>query len=102
MFQGTGSDVGKSLLTAGLCRAYTRRGLRFGRSSRRTCRTTPPSPTTAAKSAGLRRCRRAPAASRPVIDMNPVLLKPQTDVGAQVVVQGRILGNAAALDYAKP
>ena len=52
-------------------------GCRCGRSSRRTCRTTPRSPPTAARSAGPRRCRRAPARTPPVVDMNPVLLKPQ-------------------------
>ena len=65
MIQGTGSDVGKSLIVAGLCRAFTRRGISVsGRSSRRTCRTTPPSPPTAARSAARRRCRRWPAACR--------------------------------------
>ena len=47
----------------------------------------------AARSGGRRRCRRAPAACRHRSHMNPVLLKPQTEVGAQVVVQGRVLGN---------
>ena len=42
MFQGTGSDVGKSLIVAGLCRSLTNRGLAVRRSSRRTCRTTRP------------------------------------------------------------
>jgi adenosylcobyric acid synthase len=99
MFQGTGSDVGKSLLTAGLCRAYTRRGLAVR----------PFKPQNMSNNAAVTRdggeIGRAQALQaracgvQPVIDMNPVLLKPQTDVGAQVVVQGRILGNAGALDY---
>ena len=55
-------------------------GCGCGRSSRRTCRTTPRSPPTAARSAGPRRCRRGPAAA-PLTDMNPVLLKPQSEGG---------------------
>jgi adenosylcobyric acid synthase len=99
MLQGTGSDVGKSLLAAGLCRAFVNQGLSVR----------PFKPQNMSNNAGItadggeigraqalqaRACR-VPAHS----DMNPVLLKPQTDVGAQVVVQGRILGNARADDY---
>ena len=46
---------------------------------------------TAARSAAPRRCRPAPAASRRSVDMNPVLLKPQSEIGAQVVLQGRVV-----------
>ncbi len=59
------------------------------RSSRRTCRTTPPSPSMAARSAAPRRCRRAPRGSIRRVHMNPVLLKPETERGAQVIVQGQ-------------
>ncbi len=99
MLQGTGSDVGKSLLVAGLCRAFTRRGL--------TVRPFKPQnmSNNAAVTADGGEIGRAQALQAracgvpPVTDMNPVLLKPQTDVGAQVVVQGRVWGNAAARDY---
>ncbi len=70
------------------------------RSSRRTCRTTPPSPSTAARSAARRRCRRARRACAPSIHMNPVLLKPETDTGAQVIVQGKRVGTLKASNYA--
>ena len=59
----------------------------------------PRSPPTAARSAAPRRCRRAPRASPLSVHMNPVLLKPQSDIGAQVVVQGKVLGNAKAREY---
>ncbi len=99
MLQGTGSDVGKSLLTAGLCRAYTRRGLAVRpfkpqNMSNNAAVTVDGGEIGRAQALQARACGVAP-----VIDMNPVLLKPQTDVGAQVVVQGKILGNAGARDY---
>ena len=104
MLQGTGSDVGKTVLVAGLCRAARNRGCASGRSSRRTCRTTPPSPTcrarrAAARSAGRNGCRRWPAACAPSVHMNPVLLKPQSETGSQIVVQGKVFGQAKARDY---
>jgi adenosylcobyric acid synthase len=99
MFQGTGSDVGKSLLVAGLCRAYTRRGLAVRpfkpqNMSNNAAVTADGGEIGRAQALQARACGLAPMA-----DMNPVLLKPQSDVGAQVVVQGRVLTNAGARDY---
>ena len=99
MMQGTGSDVGKSLLVAGLCRALVRRGL--------TVRPFKPQnmSNNAAVTADGGEIGRAQALQAracgvvPSVHMNPVLLKPQTDVGAQVVVQGRVVGSARAADY---
>ncbi|MFT5485177.1 MAG: adenosylcobyric acid synthase [Paracoccaceae bacterium] len=99
MFQGTGSDVGKSVLTAGLCRAYTRRGL--------TVRPFKPQnmSNNAAVTADGGEIGRAQALQARACgvalhtDMNPVLLKPQSETGAQVIVQGRIVGNAKAREY---
>ena len=99
MFQGTGSDVGKSLLVAGLCRAYTRRGLAVRpfkpqNMSNNAAVTIDGGEIGRAQALQARACGLAPLA-----DMNPVLLKPQSDVGSQVVVQGKVLTNAAARDY---
>ena len=99
MLQGTGSDVGKSLLAAGLCRAYRRRGL--------TVRPFKPQnmSNNAAVTADGGEIGRAQALQAracgltPCVDMNPVLLKPQCDVGAQVVVRGKVWGNAKAREY---
>ena len=101
MLQGTGSDVGKSVLTAGLCRAYTRRGL--------TVRPFKPQnmSNNAAVTADGGEIGRAQALQARACgidahtDMNPVLLKPQTETGAQVVVNGKVAGNATARDYQK-
>ena len=99
MLQGTGSDVGKSLLAAGLGRAYTRRGLAVRpfkpqNMSNNAAVTAEGGEIGRAQALQARACGVAPS-----IHMNPVLLKPQTDVGAQVVVQGRVLGTARARDY---
>ncbi|MGF1628822.1 MAG: cobyric acid synthase [Kiloniellaceae bacterium] len=99
MLQGTGSDVGKSLLVAGLCRAFTRRGLAVRpfkpqNMSNNAAVTADGGEIGRAQALQARACGVAP-----VTDMNPVLLKPQSEVGAQVVVQGRIRGNARAREY---
>src|SRR5579863_1891609 len=96
MFQGTGSDVGKSLIVAGLCRALTRRGLKVR----------PFKPQNMSNNAAVTQdggeIGRAPALQAracgvpPESDMNPVLLKPQGEAGAQIVVQGRMQGSASA------
>ena len=103
MLQGTGSDVGKTVLVAGLCRAARNRGLRCGRSSRRTCRTTPPSPTfprTGGGEIGRAQWLQAIACGvAPTVHMNPILLKPQSETGAQIIAQGKVVGQAKARDY---
>ena len=99
MLQGTGSDVGKSVLAAGLCRALVRRGL-----SVRPFKPQNMSNNAAVTADGgeIGRAQALQARACGVAlhtDMNPVLLKPQTETGAQVVVQGRVVGNAKARDY---
>ncbi|MCA0257691.1 MAG: cobyric acid synthase [Proteobacteria bacterium] len=99
MFQGTGSDVGKSLMVAGLARAFTLRGLKV----------LPFKPQNMSNNAavtveggeiGRAQALQARAARAPLsVHMNPVLLKPQSDVGAQVVVQGQVEGRAEAAEY---
>ena len=101
MIQGTGSNVGKSMLVAGLCRAAVRRGLSVApfkpqNMSNNAAVTADGGEIGRAQALQARACGLAPHT-----DMNPVLLKPETDVGAQVVVQGRRLTTAKARDYAK-
>ena len=99
MLQGTGSDVGKSLLVAGLCRAYTRRGLRV-RPFKPQNMSNNAAVTADGGEIGRAQALQARACGVPASrDMNPVLLKPQTDTGSQVVVQGEVWGNVRAREY---
>jgi len=99
MLQGTGSDVGKSLLTAGLARAFTRRGLKVRpfkpqNMSNNAAVTADGGEIGRAQALQARACGVAPA-----VDMNPVLLKPQSDGAAQIVLCGRVHATASARDY---
>jgi adenosylcobyric acid synthase len=99
MFQGTGSDVGKSLIVAGLARAYARRGLAV-RPFKPQNMSNNAAVTTDGGEIGRAQALQARAALKPPsIHMNPVLLKPQSECGAQVVVRGRVHGNAKAAAY---
>jgi adenosylcobyric acid synthase len=99
MFQGTGSDVGKSLIVAGLCRLLATRGLSV-RPFKPQNMSNNAAVTADGGEIGRAQALQARAARVvPSVDMNPVLLKPQSEVGAQIVVQGRVFGNARAREY---
>jgi adenosylcobyric acid synthase len=99
MFQGTGSDVGKSLIVAGLARALADRGLKV-RPFKPQNMSNNAAVTADGGEIGRAQALQARAArTTATVHMNPVLLKPQSEVGAQVVVQGRIHGAARALAY---
>jgi adenosylcobyric acid synthase len=99
MLQGTGSDVGKSLLVAGLCRAFSNRGLRV-RPFKPQNMSNNAAVTIDGGEIGRAQALQARAARvAPSVHMNPVLLKPQSNVGSQVVVQGRVIGSAKARDF---
>jgi adenosylcobyric acid synthase len=99
MFMGTGSNVGKSTLVAGIARALVRRGLKV----------MPFKPQNMSNNAavtvdggeiGRAQAVQAMAARvAPTVHMNPVLLKPETDTGTQVIVQGKRFGSLRAMDY---
>jgi len=99
MVQGTGSDTGKSVLVTGLCRAYTRRGLKVR----------PFKPQNMSNNAAVTKdggeIGRAQAVQAracgvdPTRDMNPVLLKPEADTGAQLVVGGKVRGVVGPQDF---
>ena len=99
MFQGTGSDVGKTVLVAGLCRALKNRGMRV----------LPFKPQNMSNNAavtdeggeiGRAQWLQALACGMaPTVHMNPVLLKPQSETGSQVIVHGKMTGSAKGRDY---
>ena len=99
MLMGTGSDVGKSLIAAGLCRALTLRGYRVK----------PFKPQNMSNNAavtidggeiGRAQALQARAAKvDPTVHMNPILLKPETNTGAQVIVQGHRHATMTARQY---
>jgi len=99
MFQGTGSDVGKSLIVAGLARAFTQRGMKVlpfkpQNMSNNAAVTVDGGEIGRAQALQARAARVAPS-----VHFNPVLLKPQSEIGAQIVVQGRVIGSAKAAAY---
>lgn len=99
MIMGTGSDVGKSLMVAGLCRAYKNRGLKV----------MPFKPQNMSNNAavtvdggeiGRAQALQARAAGvEPTNAMNPILLKPEHETGAQVIVRGKRIASMSARDY---
>ncbi|MCB1415443.1 MAG: cobyric acid synthase [Nitratireductor sp.] len=106
MFQGTGSDVGKTVLVAGLCRALKRRGLSVvpfkpQNMSNNAAVAEPEADGSGGGELGRAQWLQALACGVPAsVHMNPVLLKPQSETGSQIVVQGRVTGSARARDYA--
>src|ERR1700752_838981 len=99
MFQGTGSDVGKSLIVAGLARALTLRGFKV-RPFKPQNMSNNAAVTADGGEIGRAQALQARAARVPAsVHMNPVLLKPQSEIGAQIVVQGRVFASAKAAAY---
>ncbi|TIP83033.1 MAG: cobyric acid synthase [Mesorhizobium sp.] len=104
MLQGTGSDVGKTVLVAGLCRVAKKRGLKVRpfkpqNMSNNAAVADIPGDKLGGEIGRAQWLQAIACGVVPSVHMNPVLLKPQTDVGAQVVVQGKVFGEARARDY---
>ncbi len=104
MLQGTGSDVGKSVLVAGLCRAAVRRGLKVRpfkpqNMSNNAAVAAIPGEGAEGEIGRAQWLQALACGVAPTVHMNPVLLKPQSETGAQIVVQGKVFGAAKARDY---
>ncbi|TIM04913.1 MAG: cobyric acid synthase [Mesorhizobium sp.] len=104
MLQGTGSDVGKTVLVAGLCRVAKKRGLKVRpfkpqNMSNNAAVANIPGDKLGGEIGRAQWLQAIACGVAPTVHMNPVLLKPQTDIGAQVVVQGKVFGEARARDY---
>ncbi len=101
MIQGAGSNVGKSMLVAGLCRAARRRGLTVAPFKPQNMSNNAAVSTDGGEIGRAQALQALACGLDPHTDMNPVLLKPETDVGAQVVVQGRRLTTCKAREYSR-
>ncbi|WP_062205771.1 cobyric acid synthase [Aureimonas sp. AU12] len=108
MLQGTGSDVGKSVLVAGLCRLFANEGLRVrpfkpqNMSNNAAVAAIPGADPAEDEWGEIGRAQWLQALAcrtPPTVHMNPVLLKPQSETGSQIVVQGRVAGAARGRDY---
>ena len=100
MIQGTGSNVGKSLLVAGLCRAALRRGLSVAPFKPQNMSNNAAVTVDGGEIGRAQALQALACGIAPHTDMNPVLLKPESEVGSQVVVQGRRIATVKAREYA--
>ena len=101
MIQGTGSNVGKSVLVAGLLRAARRRGLSVAPFKPQNMSNNAAVTVDGGEIGRAQALQAIASGLKPHTDMNPVLLKPESETGAQVVVQGKRLTTAKARAYAK-
>lgn len=99
MFQGTGSDVGKSTLVAGLCRIARRNGIRVAPFKPQNMSNNAAACVDGGEIGRAQALQARAAGLEPCVDFNPVLLKPQSDQTAQIVVHGKVLDTLSASDY---
>lgn len=99
MVQGTTSDAGKSTLVAGLCRVMHRRGVRVAPFKPQNMSLNSAVGADGGEMGRAQALQAQAAGIEATSDMNPVLLKPSSDTGAQVIVQGRVIGELGASQY---
>lgn len=99
MIQGTMSNAGKSLLTAALCRIFRQDGLRVAPFKSQNMALNSCVTREGLEIGRAQAMQAAAAGIEPSVLMNPILLKPTTDRGSQVIVNGRAVGEMKAVDY---
>jgi adenosylcobyric acid synthase len=99
MILGSGSDVGKSLIVAGLCRLFRQDGLRVAPFKAQNMALNSFITPEGGEMGRAQVVQALAAGLAPHVDMNPILLKPATQVGSQVIVHGKVYGNFQARDY---
>src|SRR5262252_2492517 len=99
MFQGTGSDVGKSLIVAGLARACANRGLRVAPFKAQNMSNNAAVTPDGGEIGRAQWLQALACGVTPSVHMNPILLKPQSDKTSQVIVQGRLEATLGAKEY---
>ncbi len=99
MLQGTGSSVGKSALVAGLCRIYHRRGVKVAPFKAQNMALNSFITPEGAEIGRAQATQAEACGLEPHVDMNPVLIKPNSDTGAQVIIHGKPVANMSAAVY---
>ena len=99
MIQGTMSNVGKSLLTAALCRIFKQDGYRAAPFKSQNMALNSFITKDGGEMGRAQVVQAEAAGIEPDVRMNPILLKPTTDVGSQVIVAGQVQGNMKAMEY---
>lgn len=99
MVQGTTSDAGKSVLVAGLCRVLARRGIKVAPFKPQNMALNSAVTTDGGEIGRAQAVQAQACYLEPHTDMNPVLLKPSSDIGAQVIIHGQALANMEATAY---
>ncbi len=99
MVQGTTSDAGKSVLVAGLCRVLARRGVAVAPFKPQNMALNSAVTSDGGEIGRAQAVQAQACGLEPQIDMNPVLLKPNSDIGAQVIIHGRPLAEMNARDF---
>lgn len=99
MILGSGSDVGKSLVVAGLCRVFRQEGIRVAPFKAQNMALNSFITPEGGEMGRAQVVQALAAGLSPHVDMNPILLKPTSQVGSQVIVHGKVYGNFPARDY---
>lgn len=99
MIVGTASDVGKSVLTAGICRILKKRGLRVAPFKSQNMALNSAVTPEGGEIGRAQAVQAAACCILPHVDMNPILLKPSSDTGSQVIVAGEVVGNMSVGEY---
>ncbi|MCK0095404.1 cobyric acid synthase [Yoonia sp. F2084L] len=101
MIQGAGSNVGKSMLVAGIARACIRRGMSVAPFKPQNMSNNAAVTADGGEIGRAQALQALACGLEPLVDMNPVLLKPESEIGAQVIVQGKRFATMKARDYGK-
>ena len=99
MIQGTMSNAGKSLIAAGLCRIFKQDGYKVAPFKSQNMALNSYVISEGLEMGRAQVVQAMAAGVEPSVRMNPILLKPTTDMGSQVIVQGQVVGNMRAMDY---
>lgn len=101
MIQGTGSNVGKTMLVAGLCRAASNRGLNVSPFKPQNMSNNAAVTSDGGEIGRAQALQARASKKQPHTDMNPILLKPETEKGSQLIIHGKYQSSFKAHEYAK-